>query len=115
SRLRPRYSFLRCECARRHLCSGSLSGFASANSGTQPSARVAFQNAQRTSAARKSTESMGRARDFAPRRFVVHQRFRHSHCPWARESLAEVDQWFDNFENLAPVLACETEMLDAKS
>ena len=36
-------------------------------------------------------------------------------APWAWESLAEVDQWFDNFENLAPVLACETEMLDAKS
>ncbi|PYT31377.1 MAG: hypothetical protein DMG57_05305 [Acidobacteria bacterium] len=33
-------------------------------------------------------------------------------APWAWESLAEVDQWF---EDLAPVLPCETEMLDAKS
>ena len=33
-------------------------------------------------------------------------------APWAWESLAEVDQWF---EGLAPVLPCETEMLDAKS
>jgi len=32
-------------------------------------------------------------------------------APWAWESLAEVDQWF---EGLAPVLPCETEMLDAK-
>ena len=36
-------------------------------------------------------------------------------APWAWESLAEVDQWFDNFEHLAPVLPCETEMLDTKS
>jgi len=35
-------------------------------------------------------------------------------APWAWESLAEVDQWFDDFENLGPVLPCETEMLDAK-
>src|SRR5437660_108426 len=33
-------------------------------------------------------------------------------APWAWESLAEVDQWF---EGLAPVLPCETEMLDTKS
>ncbi len=36
-------------------------------------------------------------------------------APWAWESLAEVDQWFENFENLAPVLPCETEMVNAKS
>src|SRR5437016_2607623 len=33
-------------------------------------------------------------------------------APWAWESLGEVDQWF---EGLAPVLPCETEMLDTKS
>src|SRR2546421_1367433 len=33
-------------------------------------------------------------------------------APWAWEALAEVDQWF---EGLAPVLPCETEMLDTKS
>ena len=33
-------------------------------------------------------------------------------APWAWDCLAEVDQWF---EDLAPVLPCETEMLDAKS
>ncbi len=33
-------------------------------------------------------------------------------APWAWESLAEVDEWF---EGLAPVLPCETEMLDTKS
>ena len=33
---------------------------------------------------------------------------------WAWESLAEVDQWFEDFERSAPVLPCETEMLNAK-
>ena len=36
-------------------------------------------------------------------------------APWAWESLAEVDQWFENFENLAPVLPCETKMVNAKA